>query len=292
MKSFLKFVTILFGIVLLSAVLAPLIYAWFPVFKFERIFNRLIMIGVIAASILFVRIRKETLAGYGLSWKPESFYSFGTAFATAFLILVLYAGIRLGVGNAQWAPSTFSAVGWIWKGLFCFGAALLIGVIEEFFFRGFVFRSLEKKLKRGIPTSLILTSIFYSLVHFVNHEKPFIDKTPTFVDSLRLVGAPFSSYLHMNDYWMAVAGLLLFGAVLNWLVIRSGSLYPAIGMHAGAVFFMKLDGFFIHIPPSENVWFGSNQVYDGILGWFFILFLGILIDQLRRRFIKQPGFGP
>lgn len=281
MKSFFKFILIIFIIGLLSAVLAPILYRILPMFKFERIFNRLIMIGVITASVLFVRIRKDTLSKLGLSWRSDSLYLWACAFIISVLILSLFTGIRILAGTAEWAPrSGFSLLSLLQAILYAFGAAMLIGVIEEFFFRGFIYQYLSKRLK--MTGAVFLTSVFYSLVHFVDHEKPYISDQPTFFDSLKLITAPLPSLSLFSQFWMAAFGLFLFGLVLNFLVIRADSLYPSIGLHSGCVFFIKMDGWFVNVPSQPHLWFGTKQVYDGILGWVFIIILGLFIEGCRR----------
>ena len=61
MKGFLRFVAVFVSILLLSAVLAPILYDFLP-FKFERIFQRLVMVLALLALLIFVRIRTIRLA--------------------------------------------------------------------------------------------------------------------------------------------------------------------------------------------------------------------------------------
>ena len=92
MKGFLKFILVFAAILLLSAFLAPLFYDFFQMFhtyKFERIFQRIVMILSLVAVVLFVRVKKEALISYGALWKPESLGLFGKGFVTGLVVLGL-----------------------------------------------------------------------------------------------------------------------------------------------------------------------------------------------------------
>ena len=60
MKGFLKFIAIFASILIIAALLSPILYDFLP-FKFERIFNRIVMIGTLLAIVIFVRVKKENL---------------------------------------------------------------------------------------------------------------------------------------------------------------------------------------------------------------------------------------
>lgn len=289
MKGFLKFVAVFTGVLLLSAMLAPLLHDFLP-FKFERIFHRLIMIFSIASVLCFVRIRKETLVRFGMDWRPESPALLGTGFLTACLLLLLYTFTEILIGNASIGLRDYTWIKWIYKIFSCFATAIVIGPLEEFFFRGFVYTSLRDKLCRGkIWLSMILTSLFYSSVHFANIRRPFINPDPTFADSLKLIAAPIQSFADWQSFWPAAVGLFLFGMVLNYALVRSGSLYPSIGLHAGSVLFVRAVGYFVKFEEQHKFLLGSKKVYDGVLGWLFLLLIGLILTRLLKTKTASVG---
>ena len=76
MKKFLKFIGVFGGILLLSAFLAPILYDFFQTFhpyKFERIFNRLVMIGTLVAAVFFCPYQKRNP---GKVWSDLGFLKF------------------------------------------------------------------------------------------------------------------------------------------------------------------------------------------------------------------------
>jgi hypothetical protein len=273
MKGFLKFAGVFVGILLLSAVLAPLFYDFFQTFrpyKFERIFNRIVMILSLIAVACFVRVKKETLSSYGMIWKPQSLGLLGKGFMAGVLVLGVVGALRVVFGQALFAPGSFSWGGWVAKFSLALGTGLLIGVMEEFFFRGFIFRSLMHLSKNRVFWSVLITTSFYAIIHFVGTKKVFVDSSPNFIDGLRLVGAPFLSLAQWPKFWPEAVGLFLFGLALNGAAYRSGSLYPAIGLHAGCVFYVRLDDSFLQLSVARNWFWGSKILYDGLLGWLFL----------------------
>lgn len=280
MKGFLKFIAIFVGIILLSAVLAPLFYDFFKTFhpyKFERIFNRIVMILSLVAVACFVRVKKETIVGYGLAWKRQNLGLFGKGFLFGVLTLGIVGALRVLFGQAVFAPDPFSFMGWVVKFLVAFGTGLLIGVMEEFFFRGFVFRSLMGLSKNRVFLSVLITTAFYAIIHFVGMKKIFVDSSPNFIDGLRLIGAPFLSLAQWPKFWPEALGLFLFGLALNGAAYKSGSLYPAIGLHAGCVFFVKLDDSFLQYHAERTLFWGGKILYDGLVGWFFLGAMALIL---------------
>ena len=273
MKGFLKFVGIFAGIILLSAVLAPLFYDFFQTFhpyKFERIFTRIVMILSLVAVACFVRVKKKMLTSYGLAWKPQSLELLGKGFKAGVLVLGVVGILRFLLGQAVFAPDSLSWEGWIAKVFLALGTALLIGFMEEFFFRGFVFRSLMHLLRDRVFLSVMITTSFYAIIHFIGMKKTFVDSSPDFIDGLRLVGAPFLFLAQWPKFWPEAVGLFLFGLVLNGAAYRSGSLYPGIGLHAGCVFCVRLDDSFLQYHTGWTLFWGSKVLYDGFVGWLFL----------------------
>ncbi len=289
MKGFLKFIAIFVTILVLSAVLAPLVYDLFP-YKYGRIFNRLVMIFTLAAVLIFVRFRKEMFVSYGMGWNKGSLGLFGTGFWTGLGVLLVFTGISLAAGHAHVSLRDLAALEWGRKLIGCLGGAVLIGVMEEFFFRGFVFSGLRDKVCRGsVAWAMVVTSLFYSALHFVSIRKPEISADPGLMDSLKLIAAPIQSFANWQAVWPAFVGLFLFGMVLNYCLIRSKSLYPAIGLHAGCVFFIKSAGLFVGFAEKNVFFWATKKVYDGVVGWIFLLVIWFVLSKLLKKPETQPA---
>ncbi|MFZ5802964.1 MAG: CPBP family intramembrane glutamic endopeptidase [Candidatus Omnitrophota bacterium] len=282
MKRSWRFFGVLVAVVLASALLAPILFDFLP-YKFERIFNRLVMIGTLVAVVFFVRIGRSTLQDYGLLWErkrsPRILAGFfGAGFGTLFLLLC----VKLLFDQAAWRFRDDSLGGYFERLSLSLLSALVIGLIEEFFFRGFVFSSFRKLFKERFVLPLLLTNGLYALIHFINFKKPYIPGDPDFFDSLHLAAAPVLSMRYFPEFWHEAVGLFLFGIVLTLALRRTRSLYSAIGLHAGCVFFVKIQSFFVDSLGKESLWFSSSKMYDGFAGWGFLALLGAGIMVLGR----------
>lgn len=289
MKGFLKFISVFFGILLLSAILAPFLYTILP-YKFERIFNRLVMIFSLAALWWLLIGKKFSPKDYGLQWeKNRSRFYLAAGLLTGLSVLAVFSWVKVGVGQADWIRPE-DGIKVLSKLLAALGAGFLIAIIEEFFFRGFIYKTL-RKWQWPIILSAVGTSAFYSIIHFVSFEKPFVDATPSIIDGLRLVAAPFLSLLQFQRYWPEALGLFLFGLILNHAAVKSGSLYPSIGLHAGCVLYVKTDVLFLLFHEKDRLIYASGKFYDGLLGWFFIIFMGVLLSALIQTRLRSDREG-
>lgn len=294
MKGFLKFILIFGGILLLSAFLAPFFYDFFDTFhhyKFERIFQRIVMILSLVAVACFVRVKKETLVNYGLAWKPQSLGLLGKGFMLGVLVLGLMGVVRGFAGQAVFEPAAFLWGEWALKFSLALLTGLLIGVIEEFFFRGFIFRSLMHLMKNRLFLSILITTSFYALIHFIGMKKIFVDSDPSFIDGLRLIGAPFLSLAEWPKFWPEAVGLFFFGLALVVAAYRSGSLYPSIGLHAGCVFFVKMDDSFLQLQSGRTFFWGSKILYDGFIGWCFLAALAVILWLILKPAVENQPKG-
>lgn len=283
MKSFLKWLFLMAGVLALSVVLAPILFEFLP-FKFERIFNRLIMIFTITLAVWAVWTRQLSFPVESLRWKGFGWPAFVSAFAAGFITLLSVSFLKMGLGIVSFDFSLDSPAAWIQRISMSLLSALVIGIIEELFFRGFVFSTFQKKLAWPLLPCILATNVFYALIHFTGGKKMFIGPDPDFRDSLKLLAAPFQNLMEWHSVLPGAIGLFIFGVVLTLLFMRTGSLYPCIGLHAGCVFFLKMDGVFIRHEDRAPLWlFGGGQNYDGLLGWAAILILGVVLLRFYER---------
>jgi membrane protease YdiL (CAAX protease family) len=178
------------------------------------------------------------------SWKGLGF-SFAKADRRAFYLCCL-TGVLLIYFLAQWSEVVATAD---WKSpslLFqALLAGLLLGFLEETIFRGMILRMFYTATRRPW-LALALMSAFFAYTHF---------KVPTSVWRHLAPGVHWDTGLFVA-YWTTFGisenfapaqfvVLWLLGMVLGWLTLKTGSLLPAIGLHAGivsAMFFYRGSG--------------------------------------------------
>jgi len=301
MIKFLKFCLILFVVFALSILLTPSIARILhPYFKFEKIFERLVMIGMVQAAFLFVILPKMRKGGKKALADPELWRDYGFDFNAPWRKLLMYGFLAgaatvasMAVVEVIFGPSSVrhplsiqDIVERFFKGLL---SGSLIGIIEEFFFRGFIFLTLSRKLNVWI--SVVITSTFYALSHFFDNGRIFIPQNPTTHDALRLLFGYLEPIAHQPFAILPqFTGLLLFGILLNLAFIRTRSLFLSIGVHAGVVFAIKSQYSFVRQTfEGYHPFFGGKPYYDAPVEWLFLIFLGGMIWLSTQNFLESQN---
>jgi membrane protease YdiL (CAAX protease family) len=241
-------------------------------FPFDRVMRRVVL--VVSVTLLFLdrrRLEIVSLASMGLKRVDErqALLARGWLLGAGVLATML---IVMALSGARTPGLFFSGPGEL---AFELGKAFITGVvvavIEEIFFRGFVLQSLLRNLPR--PSAVISMSAFFAIVHFFNaSDMP----TPPSFDPLlgfKAVAYFFKPLLTPSEVLPGFIGLFLFGAVLGVAVLRTGSLYLAIGLHAGCVFGIKAEGLFLNRVKIAPWFFGDGRVVTGVFGWIALLAL-------------------
>lgn len=283
-----KFALAVLAIISLSVFLTPIIYYFLPVFRFEKIFDRLVMIFSIGAAALFIRFQHEAWKQYGfdftLRWKRLFSLGFLGGFSAVLLITVV---------EVMWGPRHLrdpillsDCLQRFVKGLL---SGMAVGILEEFFFRGFIFTHLERAIRKW--PAILTASVFYSAVHFFDNGQIFIPKNPGLGDAFRLLFGYLEPFAH-RPYQVLPEffGLFIFGILLNIAYVRTRSLFLAIGIHAGAVFCIKFQNAFLRKgPDAYHFFFGSTPHYDGFFEWAMLAFLGLIVYVTTKE-ISQSSF--
>lgn len=281
LKLFAAFILILAA----SAFLAPWIHE-FTGFRFERVLSRLVMVLTLVAVFLWLRYHEHTFEPYGLKLAPDWKKWCLKGFALGFMTLLLLTGLEVALGGREFELNSDPAWKMVVKTIEYVIAAFIIGLIEEFFFRGYVYEHL-KRLRWTTIVSAIVTNVFYASVHFIKRSNYVTPEHPTYLDSFRTFFHLFETFIHFDRFWPSFIGLFLFGMVLSYAYHRTGSLYLSIGIHAGCVFFLKLDNWFvISVPSASPLIFGDKNLQSGILGWLFLSLMATTVKVLTYRFRK------
>ncbi len=292
-KSVIKFIFGLVIVFIVSAFLAPWLFTFLP-FKFERILRRLIMIGALGLVFWLMRVQGLKWSRMGLRWQKESLLILVKGLLTGIFIVISMTVFQWALGARFWQPSEMTPIGWVGLVSNALGAGLLIGLIEEFFFRGFAYFTF-KDLWNG-KISLIVTNLIYAMVHFFPKSKPFVGPEPTVWDSFRIYGSMTPSIFAKPDALVQLLGLFLFGLLLSFAFLKKGSLYLSIGIHAGCVFAVKMAPRLLpEISHKMSLLSGTGKLYDGIAGLTilaaFALFLGISLINSRSSSRKGLALG-
>jgi membrane protease YdiL (CAAX protease family) len=172
-------------------------------------------------------------------------------------------------------------------------SAVCIGFLEEVVFRGVVLRAFLRGIG-SVTLAVALASAFFALVHFQrvpSHSWEGTAAGPTIADGLRVAGA---SLVSIGEAWRGelFLGLFLAGATLCLVVLRSGSLWPAVGLHAGWVWAALVYRRLVAVPgpePAATWLWGSRDLVDGVVP---LLLVASLAAVLAIRGVSRPGAVP
>ncbi|MBI4527482.1 MAG: CPBP family intramembrane metalloprotease [Deltaproteobacteria bacterium] len=252
-------------------------------YPFSRIFDRFFMISGI---ILFFAFRRrlgiESLRHYGLGPFRQGYPDFVRGFLLALGSLVALA-LLMTLANIFTPYLRLSAAVSLERILKALLAAITVGFLEEFFFRGMIFKGLREDWH--LPGALIVTNVFYSAIHFV---RPFEKKPLSGIEpwaGLHYLIHSFEPFLDLSAVLPGIFGLFLIGAVLSYAFLRTGSLYLSIGLHAGWVFGLKSLRVFGDYRRAELGWlfgFSEPKLVSGVAGWAGILLVGLFVHAVTR----------
>ena len=114
LRTVFKVTAILAVVIMLCGFLAPILFEHLPIrFKFERIFNRLVMIFTLVSVAIFVRFKKPTLSGFGILWSDKSLEHFLKGCAIAVGVLIVAVSVKIGAGVTMFQPRDLTPDVWI-----------------------------------------------------------------------------------------------------------------------------------------------------------------------------------
>lgn len=290
MKSYQRLLVILIVSLLISCVLCPVVFSLIQGlrrlspgmdealdFPFDRVMRRVVL--VVTLLVLFRERRRleiKSMAAMGFAGKAHggSLLTRGWVLGACSLALMLLVMTLCG---SRLVARDFSGP---WDLAFQLVHAFLTGVvvalIEEVFFRGFILQSLRKDLGPGM--AIFWTSLFFGIVHFFNAADLPSPAGYAPLYGFKAIAYFFQPLLVPAEWIPGFIGLFLVGVVLAYSCVRTGSLYLSIGLHAGWVFAIKGEDPFLARVDTVSPWFfGGGDVVTGVFGWIMLLvMLGIV----------------
>jgi membrane protease YdiL (CAAX protease family) len=158
---------------------------------------------------------------------------------------------------------------------------LILGFLEETIFRGLILRIFYTATRQPW-LALAATSAFFAYTHF---------KVPASVlshfppgarwDTGWIVGWWVTVGITVDFDWPHFLALWMLGMVLGALMLRTGSLLPGIGLHAGlvAAMFIYRDACLFPPDPARAIWGGSGLTD----GWAAFVVLTVVFIFLAGR---------
>lgn len=261
---------------------------------FRRVVSRCVMI---AAILLLVPILKRTgmASADGLGFRASSRTAVrhvlggllvGCASMSALYVIGLWTGVFLPGPHAS-VPATIVA-----KTAGYFVAALVIALLEEPFFRGFLFGATRRHA--SFWTAALITSVLFAVVHTPKPvAPPELDGT-AWTAGFQLLPHLFAG-VNKDQLVPTLLTLFVMGLVLCRTVERFGSVFPALGLHAGWVWSMRTAAALLMKNPSNPayVFWQSPFVAKGYAGLamavvFLVVVTGLGPGAAQKNSIDRP----
>jgi uncharacterized protein len=289
-----KIVAYAAAVVILGCALAPLLWwggralvdsgsaPFLAEFAFPKYFNRAVLVSALLLAWPLLRwLGVRSWRELGLDPNPRRFVHLGTGWGIAVTGLMLVALLLLAIGKFKlrkhWHMDTIVS-----RTI----SAWVVAVIEESFFRGALLGVLRRHLPW--PKALAFVSVFFGCLHFVRPPKHFAPMGEI------TVWSGFELLPQLLWQWgnprLVVGGLLtliLVGAILGYSVIKTRSLYFAVGLHAGWVMALKIFDHLAKRKMKVSFWFGRDLVTG--LGPVLMLGLTFAVVALVLRRLRPGG---
>ena len=274
------------GAMVFAAIFSPPVYwamtAWAQAYPndlntylaakdFPRYFDRLRWLPVIIVFPWLLKVcglwswRALGMRG-GPGWWRSMLSWFGAGIVMLGLVAATQAfGIGIGPKGAWSSLEVFHVVA------VAVLAGMILALLEESVFRGLVLRIFYTAM-RPLP-AVFIASIFFAIVHFKKiPAEIWSDETVVTWGSGFYVGFWTLLSVGTTFEWIKFLNFFLTGLVLCLLFLKTRSLWPCIGLHAGWVAFRQIYGNFYSAGNGEFNWlWGSERMIDGLLPALFLI---------------------
>lgn len=260
---------------------------------FTRYFNRAILVAAIVWLLPLWRWLAADDPRYQvpmIGFRPLDRRALGHAllgFGLAAGMLAVLGWLLLRGDLFRWSePPKWNA----WTGALTAGVA--VALLEEWFFRGLLFAILRRAWSTA--KALIFLTLFFALIHFLKPPEgtEIVAADVSWASGFHLLGLIFGSFGDVDFLLAEFAMLTAVGLVLGLAVLRTGTLWLAIGLHAGWVFGLKWFGALTRTTRDLRdgdwlPWMGTN-LKIGLWPLAAVALTGVLALLLAGR-PRRPG---
>ena len=257
----------------------------------SRVMSRAFM-GFTLIVLVLYRKRLKSEVGQSLNyttqpWVRQLIWGFSIGVGTLLLLTVVY-----WILGATEPEVSFSMAEHGRKLLKYLGAALAIGLGEEIFFRGIVFQSFRADIKAFF--ALILMAALFSFVHFMKPEDSVEMGRFDYLAGFKTLPRFLDRVGSFDSFFMSAIGLFLMGITMGVAYLSTRSLFLPIGIHAGWVFFNKIDGRFFADVERKGLLFGETDSgylagTDSLIAWIMMAVLAALLIAFGSRLSGKKG---
>ncbi len=295
LKNYQRIFIFILGVLVLTCLLSPwaawtldLMRSWRPQWQgleqpFARIFNRTFMVlGILLFFPCFGFLRISSAKDLGLTnlRRGYGYIILGAGLAVISFVIIVILMVAADIFQPAWRVTL--AVG-LQRSFKAVMTGLTVGLIEEVFFRGIIFKGL---LDEWRPMgAYIVANAWYSAIHFIKPaQKSYVQDFDPWLGFYHL-GHTFEPFTDPVALLPGFFGLFLLGVVLSYAFVRTGSLYLSIGLHMGWVLAIKSIKIYGGYSSADLGWiFGSAnpRFVSGVATWVGFLAITMIVYWLTR----------
>ena len=219
---------------------------WLKELSWWRIFRRCVSVSAALSLLILMRREHRSLRSFGFFAPAKGRRQFWAGLLLGLSMVAVLLGLVAAIGACRLEVIANHAK--IWFVLLTFlPSVVLIGVLEELVFRGFI---LQHLLPYSRLLAVVLSSFLYAVVHV---------KTISWTSGLS------------RD----LVGLFLLGGALALSFLQTHQLYFAVGLHAALAYGARINKLFVDFAPDSLSWLvGTSRLTDGLLNWTVLLTMG------------------
>lgn len=232
-------------------------------------------------------MRSKRAFGYGLAVRPFV-RTVVEGWVLGVVMLIPLGLVLIAMGVRPLDPDWDFGLRFVQKVFTALIAGILVGLIEETFFRGPVWTAIGRR--SGTAVAIVVTSALYSALHFIHFGPTAGSGNSIWANAQAQIESFLLAYPHPVAPGSAVA-LFFAGVLLATYRAHEGNLARAIGIHAGWVFVIAiLRDLTFHDRAGEYAhWVDA---YNRVTGWFAAVWIGLLALALwirvRKRIPARP----
>lgn len=259
----------------------------YPVYRLANLFAEVpfravsdrtfMLIAVLLVGLpLFLKalnLNNKAALGYALP-KPQFIRLMATGVVAGILVILpliaclFVFDVRVFTTNDQLAWHNVGLI--VLDGLL---SGLLVGFIEETFFRGALFSAIYQS--SGLWAALGLSSLLYALLHFDDSSLRISPEEVNWLSGVMVLRHSFSDLLEPARVIDSLLALFSVGAFLALVRAKMGHIALCIGLHAGWIVTIKLVKAGSELNPNASLAYLVGS-YDGIIGYLALIWMGTL----------------
>lgn len=259
---------------LAAALSVPLMQTGWLDYPPERVLGRLAQVFVLIGLWPFLKamgLADRQSLGYGVS-RSRFLATLSLGWALGVLILLALAlalfELRIRVPDPEALSWPFVATKVVQASI----GGLLIGLLEETFFRGALFGAIRRR--EGVFPALVWSSLLYAALH-VMKPGALPGGVPFDASGVQtMVAGVFLDIFQWRNL-DTLAALFTVGVFLGLVRERTGHVGWCIGLHAGWVLAIQVTRAVSDGNPDSALAFLVGD-YDGMIGWLAMVWIGLL----------------